>query len=113
MQRLASVIEEKASWKVLGRLYKLLATQETQSILKQLIDSEKISSKQLQKNSKVPESQFYPIIKQLVECAIIEKKVSLDRSVTYSLGSFGKNVLHLSIPILNKIKELEELSVKI
>ena len=57
------------------------------------------------KKSNVPESKFHPLMKSLVLCQVVDKQVLPDRGVEYSISPFGKNVLELSQPILERIKE--------
>ena len=50
-------------------------------------------------------SKFHPIMKALVLCQVVDRKVSTDRSVSYKISQFGEHVLKLSEPLLDRIKE--------
>ena len=50
-------------------------------------------------------ARFYVLMKALVLCQVVDRKVHDDRGVSYSISPFGKNVLELSEPLLHKIKE--------
>jgi len=98
-------LEKKIFWNVLRRVYKILATDEGQKIVKTLLVDSPMRSTVLLKRTGLSESQFHPIMKELVKCMIVEKTVGEDRGVTYSIDPFGKNVLDLSKPLLAKVKK--------
>lgn len=98
--------DQKIVWSAMKGIYKLLATPEAQKIIEILLDSKEMRSKELMNSADLTESQFHPIMKQLVKYAIIEKTVKQeDRGVMYNLSLFGKNVLDLSKPLLKEIRE--------
>lgn len=89
----------------LREIYKLLGTHEANKIVKLLLNGP-IRSTQLMEKSHVPESKFHPLIRALLQCQVLEKQILSDRGVPYSISPFGKNVLELSEPILEKIREV-------
>ena len=94
-------------WIGLREIYRLLGSEDGNTIIRILLKkkNEPIKSGELMEESAIPAPRFYPLIKALVLCQVVEKKVHTDRSVSYSLSQFGKNVLELSEPILEEIKE--------
>jgi hypothetical protein len=60
---------------------------------------------ELMKESQVADPKFYLIMRALVMCQVVDRKVHSDRSVSYKISPFGMNVLDLSEPILDKIRE--------
>ena len=45
------------------------------------------------------------LMKALVLCLVVDRKVHDDRGVSYNISPFGRHVLKLSEPILDTIKE--------
>lgn len=97
--------EEKVFWNVLRIVYRLLASDEAQLIMRQLLREDNIRTSVLLDKTGLKEFQFHPVMKQLAKYGIVEKKVWQDRSVRYSISPFGKYVLKLTEPLLAKIKE--------
>jgi len=44
------------------------------------------------------------LMKALVLCQVVDRKVHDDRGVSHSISPFGKNVLELSEPLLHKLR---------
>ncbi len=97
--------EEKQNWNAIRTIYKQIATPEAQIILRLLLPNEKIQSKDLMTKAGLTESQFHPVMRQMVKYLILEKEVDQDRRVFYSIGIFGKNVLNISEKLLEEVKE--------
>ena len=70
-----------------------------------LLNKESVRTKELITSSGIPAARFHAIMKTLVICQVVDRKVHEDRSVSYSISPFGKNLLQLSKPLLNKIAE--------
>ena len=66
---------------------------------------ESIRTNDLITKSKILIARFHPLMKALVLSLVVDRKVHEDRSVSYSISPFGRNVLELSEPILDRIKE--------
>jgi len=97
--------EEKIAWLGLREIYRLLGIPEGNTLVKMLIKNEEMRTNELIEKSEVPPSKFHPIMKALVLCQVVDRKVHPDRSVSYKVSPFGKNVLALSEPLLERIKE--------
>jgi len=97
--------KNRVFWNVLRRVFKLLAAEEAQKIILQLLKKGPMRSTVLLTETALTESQFHPTLKQLVKSAVVEKTVGPDRSVTYSISAFGEHVLELSEPLLKTVKE--------
>lgn len=97
--------EEKIAWMGLREIYRLVGSPEGNQIVRTLIKEPKMRSTQLMEKSEVSESKFHPIMRALVLCQLVEKKVLPDRGVEYNISPFGKHVLELSEPLLDKIRE--------
>lgn len=90
---------------LLKKIYMLLATEEANRIIDVLIKEKQVTSSELQLKSQVSASKFYNYIKDLTNCLVLDKKIGNDRSVSYSISPFGKNVLKLSEPLFELIKK--------
>jgi len=97
--------EKKMVWHTMKAIYKLLALNEVQKIIEILLDKNLVGSTDLMNLAGLTESQFHPVMRQLVKYCIIGRTVNQDRSVSYSLSPFGVNVLDLSKPLLKVIKQ--------
>jgi hypothetical protein len=104
-QKLENKKEESIAWTGLREIYRLLGTEEGNRIVEVLLKNEFLRSSDLQIKSEIPASKFHTIVKALVQCLILDRNVQTDRSVSYSISPFGKNVLKLSEPLLKTIKE--------
>jgi hypothetical protein len=51
-------------------------------------------------------------MKALVRCQLTYRELHADRSVTYNITPFGKEILHLSLEMLDKIKKATEQSTQ-
>jgi predicted transcriptional regulator len=98
--------EQKVVWNTMKTMYKLLASYEAQKIIQILLQKREIHSTELMTQADLTESQFHPIMRQLVKYLIIERTVNQDRTVSYKISDFGKNVLELSQPLLQKIRQV-------
>jgi hypothetical protein len=96
---------EEIAWLGLREIYRLLGTAEGNNIVRTLLQKESMRATELMKESKVTDPKFYVTIRALVMCQVVDRKVHTDRSVSYRVSPFGRNVLELSEPILDKIKE--------
>lgn len=92
-------------WNAIGMIYRLLATEEARAILKVLLKQEELRTNEILDITKLTESKFHPVLRQLVKYAIVDRAVGQDRSVSYKISPLGKNVLNLSSPVLDKIKQ--------
>lgn len=97
--------DEKTIWKAIKTIYRFLATPEAQEIIRKLEKTQNIRSKDLIEKTGLTESQFHPVMKELVRYAIIDRTVNQDRSVSYNISSFGLHVLDLSSKLLDQIKQ--------
>lgn len=102
--------ENPVAWLGLREIFRLLGTEEGHGIIKILLDEGEVQSSELQIKSKVPASKFHQMIKALVTCLVVEREVYPDRHVSYKISTFGKDILELSKPLLNEIKEKFEQS---
>jgi DNA-binding IclR family transcriptional regulator len=96
---------DQVAWFGLREIYRLIGTPEGNTILRLLLRKESMRTSELMEESKIPLPKFHVVMKALVLCQILEKKVHQDRSVWYSISPFGKNVLRLSEPLVEKIQE--------
>ena len=96
---------EQIAWLGLREIYRLLGTPEGNSVVRILLQKESMRATELMKESKVSDPKFYVIMRALVMCQVVDRKVHADRSVSYNISPFGRNVLELSEPILDQIKE--------
>jgi len=103
--RMQQTKNEEIAWLGLREIYRLLGTPEGNSVVRTLLQKESMRATELMKESKVSDPKFYVIMRALVICQVVDRKVHVDRSVSYSISPFGRNVLELSEPILDKIKE--------
>ena len=97
--------DEKIAWNAIRTIYKQIATQEAQFIIRLLLPNKKIQSKDLMAKAGLTESQFHPLMRQLVKYSILEKDVDQDRRVFYSISLFGKNVMNINEKLLEEVKE--------
>jgi DNA-binding HxlR family transcriptional regulator len=74
-------------------------------VVRLLLREESIRTNELIAKSGIQPARFHVLMKALVLCQVVDRKVHDDRSVSYSISPFGKNVLELSEPLLHKIKE--------
>ena len=103
------LLKDKGFWATLCTIYEVLSNENARKIVSELLDNGETQSTVLLIKTGLSESQFHPIRKKLVQYCIIDKNVHSDRSVSYSISSFAKNILHLSKPLLEKIeKEMKE-----
>ena len=101
----ADMNEEKLAWLGLREIYGLLGTPDGNNVVGLLLRKESIRTNGLIAKSEIPPARFHVLMKALVLCQVVDRKVHDDRSVSYSISPFGKNVLELSEPLLHKIKE--------
>ena len=87
-------------------IYKLLATPEAQAVVEKLIDNGKMRSTELMNSAKLTESQFHPLVRQLVKNLVLEKSVDQNRGVSYDISRFGKYVLEVNKQLLKEVKRL-------
>jgi hypothetical protein len=97
--------QEQIAWLGLREIYRLLGTPDGNSVVRTLLRYKAMKATELMKESQVADPKFYLIMRALVMCQVVDRKVHSDRSVSYSISAFGMNVLELSEPILDKIKE--------
>jgi DNA-binding HxlR family transcriptional regulator len=98
-------MNENIAWIGLREIYRLLGTQDGNAIVRLLLNKGSIRTKELITSSGIPPARFHVIMRTLVICQVVDRKVHEDRSVSYSISPFGKNLLQLSEPLLNKIAE--------
>lgn len=96
--------EKSIVWNTVRTIYRFLATDEAQKIVNLLLKNNEIRSKELMNKAELTESQFHPLMRQLVKYQIIEKIVGQDRGVSYKISTFGKNVLEISEQLLKELK---------
>ena len=97
--------EETIAWIGLREIYKLVGSEDGGKILKLLLQNNTMRSSELLNASNIQAPKFHNIMKALVLCQVVERRVHDDRSVSYSISPFGKNILKMSEPLLAKIQE--------
>ena len=98
-------LNEPTVWKAIKTIYRLLATSEAQLIIPTLEKNTTMRSKDLMTKTGLTESQFHPVMKDLVKYGIIDRVVDQDRSVSYSISAFGIYVLDLSSSLMKEVKD--------
>jgi len=101
----ADMNEEKLAWLGLREIYRLLGTSDGNIVVRLLLQEESIRTNEIMAKSGILPARFHVLMKALVLCQVVDRKVHDDRGVSYSISPFGKNVLELSEPLLGKIKE--------
>ncbi len=97
--------KDKNAWLGLREIYKLIGSTDGNTVVRLLLINNEMRTNELIEKSRIPVSKFHVLMKALVTCQVIDKKVHQDRSVTYKVSDFGKYVLELSEPILDKIRD--------
>lgn len=82
----------------------MLGDPDGNKIVRIILSEGSIRTNELMSKSKIPSARFHLLMKALVVSHVLDKKVHQDRSVSYSISPFGKNILDLSEPLLKKIK---------
>jgi hypothetical protein len=97
--------EEKLAWLGLREIYRLVGSPDGNNILRQLLKEEPMRTSELIAKSGIPSGRLHVLMKALVLCLVVDRKVHDDRGVSYNISPFGRHVLKLSEPILDTIKE--------
>jgi hypothetical protein len=97
--------EEKLAWLGLREIYRLLGTHDGNNVIRLLLREDSIRTNDIIAKSGIQPARFHVVMKALVLCQVVDRKVHDDRSVSYSISPFGKNVLELSEPLLHRIKD--------
>lgn len=97
--------EVSIAWTGLREIFRILGTEEGNRIVEILLQDEDVRSSELQIKSAIPASKFHIVVKALVSCLVLDRYVHPDRSVSYRISPFGKNILELSEPLLKTIKK--------
>lgn len=96
--------KDRNAWLGLREIYKLIGSTDGNTLVRLLLNKEMRTNELIEK-SQIPTSKFHVLMKALVASQVLEKKVHQDRSVWYKVSDFGKYVLELSEPILDKIRD--------
>ncbi len=97
--------KDKTAWLGLREIYKLIGSTDGNTLVRLLLKNNKMRTHELIEKSQIPASKFHLLIKALVTCQVVDRTVHQDRSVSYQISDFGKYVLELSEPILDKIRD--------
>jgi len=79
----------------------LIGQTDGQIVIKALLDGDKRPT-ELEKIVTKPQN-IYTLLKGLTLCQVVDRHLNDDRTVVYSISPFGRNVLELSAPIVDKI----------
>lgn len=91
---------KQVAWLGLREIYTLIAHPDGQIIIKELLKKDR---RPIELEKSVNKKNIYPLLKGLTLSQVIDRRVSKDRSVMYSISPFGRNVLELSEPLVDKI----------
>lgn len=96
---------EATAWVGLRELYRLIGSEDGNLVIRILLQKESVRTSDLIADTKILPARFHNLMKALVLSGVVDKKVHQDRSVWYNISTFGKNVLDLSEPLVEKINE--------
>jgi len=96
---------ETIAWLGLREIYKLIGSEDGRVVLKLLLQKESLRTSKLIEKSAIQPARFHNLMKALVMCQVVDKRVHQDRSVTYEISNLGMNLLDLSEPLIEEIGE--------